>query len=91
MVPNVLTRASVGDFSRRQVLHMLFPMKNSFQPVAPYIQKLKLRASYGLVGNDNIAKDEDRFLYLSEINMNNSGSGASLVIMKELIAETEFR
>ncbi|WP_279209406.1 SusC/RagA family TonB-linked outer membrane protein [Bacteroides nordii] len=48
-----------------------------FQPVTPYIQNLKLRASYGLVGNDNIAKDTDRFLYLSEINMNNSGSGAS--------------
>ena len=48
-----------------------------FKPVTPYIQNLKLRASYGLVGNDNIAKDTDRFLYLSEINMNNSGSGAS--------------
>lgn len=48
-----------------------------FKPLTPYIQKLKLRASYGLVGNDNIAASSDRFLYLSEINMNNSGSGAS--------------
>lgn len=48
-----------------------------FKPLSPYIQKLKLRASYGLVGNDNIAKAEDRFLYLSEINMNNSVTGAS--------------
>ena len=48
-----------------------------FRPLAPYVQKLKLRASYGLVGNDNIAAAQDRFLYLSEINMNNSGSGAS--------------
>lgn len=48
-----------------------------FRPLAPYVQKLKLRASYGLVGNDNIAAAQDRFLYLSEINMNNGGSGAS--------------
>lgn len=48
-----------------------------FRPLTPYVQKLKLRASYGLVGNDNIAAAQDRFLYLSEINMNNGGSGAS--------------
>lgn len=48
-----------------------------FEPLKPYVQKLKLRASYGLVGNDNIASSSDRFLYLSEINMNNGGSGAS--------------
>ena len=30
---------------------------------------VKLRATYGIVGNDNISKD--RFLYLSEINMDN--------------------
>jgi TonB-linked SusC/RagA family outer membrane protein len=35
-----------------------------------YINLLKLRSSYGLVGNDNIGS---RFLYLSSINMNNSG------------------
>ena len=34
------------------------------------ITNLKLRASYGLVGNDNIGST--RFLYLSQINMNNS-------------------
>ncbi len=34
------------------------------------IRLLKLRASYGVVGNDNIGSA--RFLYLSEINMNNT-------------------
>ncbi|MGV8091076.1 MAG: TonB-dependent receptor [Mangrovibacterium sp.] len=45
-----------------------------FEPLANHISKLKLRASYGLVGNDNISSD--RFLYLSNVNMNNSGTGA---------------
>lgn len=35
------------------------------------IRLLKLRATYGVVGNDNISSS--RFLYLSEINMNNTG------------------
>ncbi len=46
-----------------------------FEPLKNTITKLKLRGSYGLVGNDKIG--EYRFLYLSEINMNNSGYGAS--------------
>lgn len=39
-----------------------------FSPYEKFINLLKLRASYGLVGNDNIGS---RFLYLSEIDMNN--------------------
>jgi len=38
--------------------------------VANFIDLLKLRASYGIVGNDNISKS--RFLYLSEIDMDNT-------------------
>lgn len=40
------------------------------------ISKLKLRGTYGLVGNDAIGKKEDRFFYLSDMNMNNTSSGA---------------
>ncbi len=40
------------------------------------INKLKLRGSYGLVGNDAIGKDEDRFFYLSSVNLDNSQRGA---------------
>ena len=36
---------------------------------------LKLKGSYGLVGNDNISNNDNRFFYLSEVNMNNSGRG----------------
>ncbi|WP_285057031.1 SusC/RagA family TonB-linked outer membrane protein [Pedobacter ginsengisoli] len=34
------------------------------------LSKLKLRATYGLVGNDQIGSAQDRFFYLSEVNMN---------------------
>lgn len=36
------------------------------------LSKLKLKATYGLVGNDAIGSAEDRFFYLSNLNMNNS-------------------
>ena len=37
---------------------------------------LKLKGTYGLTGNDAIGSADDRFLYLSNVNMNNSGRGA---------------
>ncbi|MDN3492741.1 SusC/RagA family TonB-linked outer membrane protein [Winogradskyella bathintestinalis] len=37
------------------------------------ISKLKLKATYGIVGNDAIGSDADRFFYISEVNTN-SGS-----------------
>jgi TonB-linked SusC/RagA family outer membrane protein len=42
-------------------------------PIAQIVNMLKLKGSYGLVGNDNIA--DDRFFYLSEVNMNDSNRG----------------
>ena len=44
-----------------------------FDGLRDKITKLKLRASYGLVGNDSIGSA--RFLFLSEINMNDSKYG----------------
>ena len=41
------------------------------------ISKLKLKATYGLVGNDAIGSADDRFFYLSNVNMNNEDKGAS--------------
>lgn len=38
-----------------------------WEPVKDVISTLKLRASWGLVGNDAIAKRADRFFYLSDI------------------------
>lgn len=39
------------------------------------ISLFKLKATYGLVGNDAIGSADDRFYYLSQMNMNNSGRG----------------
>lgn len=43
-----------------------------FKPYKKVVSNLKLRYSYGLVGNDNIGSSTNRFYYLSEVNMNSS-------------------
>ena len=48
-----------------------------FKPLTKVVSNLKLRYSYGLVGNDNIGSISNRFYYLSEMSMNNSGLGAT--------------
>jgi TonB-linked SusC/RagA family outer membrane protein len=47
-----------------------------FKPLAEIFTQFKIRASYGLNGNDQIGKDTDRFFYLSNVNLTN-GVGAS--------------
>ncbi|MDR1370081.1 MAG: TonB-dependent receptor [Dysgonamonadaceae bacterium] len=46
-----------------------------FEPFTNTVNSLKLRASYGLAGNDKIS--DDRFLYLSNINMNATANAFS--------------
>jgi TonB-linked SusC/RagA family outer membrane protein len=41
------------------------------------VTNLKLRATYGLVGNDAIGSAMDRFFYLSEVNMSDASKAAS--------------
>ena len=53
----------------------LLSNESFMQPYSDIISKLKLKATYGLVGNDDIGDDTDRFFYLSEVNMNNSSRG----------------
>lgn len=43
--------------------------------ISKVISSLKLKGSYGLVGNDNISNADNRFFYLSELNMNNDKRG----------------
>lgn len=47
-----------------------------WEGVAKVVPRLKLRATYGLVGNDAIGAAEDRFFYLSTVDMNNGAMGA---------------
>jgi len=48
-----------------------------FDPLKSVITKLKIRGNYGLVGNDAIGSADDRFFYLSNINMNDAAYGSS--------------
>ncbi|WP_293936951.1 SusC/RagA family TonB-linked outer membrane protein [Sphingobacterium sp. UBA5996] len=41
-----------------------------FEPVKEVISKLKIRATHGFAGNDQIGRSQDRFFYLSDVNMN---------------------
>ena len=41
-----------------------------------YITKLKIKGTYGLVGNDQIGSSDDRFFYISQVNLNNGSLGA---------------
>lgn len=57
-------------------LGYLISNEKFFEPIKSFITNLKLRATYGLVGNDQIGKSEDRFFYLSEVNMNDDIYGS---------------
>jgi len=46
-----------------------------FEPLKNTITMLKLKATYGLVGNDAIGSE--RFFYLSNVNLNDSNKGAT--------------
>lgn len=47
-----------------------------FESLAGTFNLIRLRGSYGLVGNDQIGSDNDRFFYLSNVNMNDEKKGA---------------
>jgi TonB-linked SusC/RagA family outer membrane protein len=47
-----------------------------WEPYKHIVSNLKLRYSYGLVGNDNIGDRDDRFFYLSNVTMDDGGRGA---------------
>src|SRR5690606_30424937 len=48
-----------------------------WEPLEHVMPLLKIRATYGLVGNDAIGGPEDRFFYLSNVNMEDNGRGAT--------------
>jgi TonB-linked SusC/RagA family outer membrane protein len=48
-----------------------------FKDHVHFVDNLKLRATYGLVGNDQIGSVDERFFYLSNVNLNDAGYGAS--------------
>lgn len=44
-----------------------------FDPLSNTVSRLKLRATYGLVGNDQIGDSNERFFYLSNVNLTDEG------------------
>ncbi|MFB2118795.1 SusC/RagA family TonB-linked outer membrane protein [Parapedobacter sp. 2B3] len=48
-----------------------------WSPIKPTFNMLKIRATYGYVGNDAIGSPADRFFYLSNLNMRDAARGAS--------------
>lgn len=50
--------------------------ENFWKPVKHTVTNLKLRATYGLIGNDAIGSPSDRFFYLSEVDMDDPGKDA---------------
>lgn len=43
--------------------------------IRPVVSKLRVRGTYGLVGNDVIVSDEDRFFFTSNVNLNGPSAG----------------
>jgi len=48
-----------------------------FRSLRQTITKLKFRATYGLIGNDQIGNSDDRFFYLSKVNLRDGGHGSA--------------
>ncbi|WP_298239015.1 TonB-dependent receptor [uncultured Algibacter sp.] len=48
-----------------------------WESMSNVVNKFRLRGSYGLVGNDNIGQASERFLYLSNINLNAGSRSAT--------------
>ncbi len=51
--------------------------ENFWKPWNKVVNKLKLKVTHGLVGNDAIGSENDRFFYISQVNMNNGGVGTT--------------
>lgn len=46
-----------------------------WEPLKEKVNNFRIRATYGLVGNDQIGRAQDRFFYLSNVNMSSTGQG----------------
>ena len=48
-----------------------------WEPLKSVVNNFKMRATYGLIGNADIGSADDRFFYLSEVNLNDQNKDAS--------------
>ncbi|MEO7211785.1 TonB-dependent receptor [Mucilaginibacter sp.] len=56
-------------------LGWLISNEKFWEPIKNTVTKFKLKGTYGLVGNDAIGSADDRFFYLSEVNINDPNKG----------------
>lgn len=56
-----------------------------FKPLSKYVDNLKFRASYGLVGNDNIGSKQNRFYYLSEMKMESDARASYFGELRDIV------
>jgi len=47
-----------------------------WEPLTDYVQNFRLKATYGMVGNDAIGSANDRFFYLSRVSIGNTANGS---------------
>ncbi|MEI3800641.1 MULTISPECIES: SusC/RagA family TonB-linked outer membrane protein [Chitinophaga] len=47
-----------------------------FEPIKTIFSNVRLRGTYGIIGNDAIGSPQDRFFYLSNVNMNDGSRSA---------------
>ncbi|WP_313263732.1 TonB-dependent receptor [Sphingobacterium sp.] len=48
-----------------------------FKSLSSVVSDFKLRATYGIIGNDAIGSDSDRFFYLSQVNIGDTNFGST--------------
>lgn len=48
-----------------------------WEPLTEIVKQFKVRATYGFIGNDAIGGANDRFFYLSDVNLNDNGKSYS--------------
>lgn len=48
-----------------------------WEPYKDIVHNLKLKATYGIVGNDAIGSPDDRFFYISQVNIGDGSRGTS--------------
>jgi TonB-linked SusC/RagA family outer membrane protein len=53
----------------------LISKENFWQPLSNVFTEFKLKMTHGLVGNDAIGSQDDRFFYLSNVNLNDGDRG----------------
>ena len=82
--PKLISVTTVRKSSLQNTVTGFFPSagigwivsnESFFSGIKNIVSNLKLKMTYGLVGNDAISDPNDRFFYLSDVNLNDGNRG----------------